>query len=191
VRRELLYDQISEDYGVSRDALVQLEPDAGRNRTPSRQQEEQDSIPGAALEAQRNILRTVLAFPELFAKTYERLNPDLLTDSAVQTVFCECIKQFERDGVLVPDTLFSELEDPQQASLVSMFIHETDSLDAPTAAALNDQSIIFLLKKDYERRIRELKEQYARAADRGDTEKADKFYTLCTIIQRQKHALGR
>ncbi len=192
VSKELYYRNIHEDYGVSLEAISELEARHSNNgHRGGNRIEEKPRVSNALLEAEKNIVRTVLAYPELFPDTYRQINPSHFSDSECRSIFETCIKLFDREGVLLTEKLFSLVTDADSASRISTYINEKEAFKRETAEALNRDSIRHILREDFDRKIAEIKKKYSEAEQKGDSDEIRKNLALLNVFQKQKHALSR
>jgi len=188
VKRELYFKQISEDFSISTASLEQTAAakaprgravPEGRAPTPS----------GPEETAVRNIIQTVIMFPVLFKTTARELYDAIIPDGMYKNIFRACLEQYEREGELVPEKLFSYIEGTEEAGIVSTFINTEKRLDPDVAERLNEESIIYLKVKDYKQEAEKLKKKYMEAENSGNEKMARKYMYQLGVIQKHRQTL--
>ncbi|MFC1582954.1 hypothetical protein ACFL4W_05400 [Planctomycetota bacterium] len=178
------------DFSISPESLEQVAAGDIKKRPAPLPEPEAPVNSPAQEQAERDVIRTYMAFPILFLKTYERLNPELVQTAEFRLIYEKSIQQFEDDLVFLPEKLLSYIDNSEQAGRVAEYMH-ADVMDEEQAEAVNRESVRFILLKNYEREEIKLKAQYMQAESAGDEIGARKFVSLLDIIQKQKHALVR
>ena len=115
VKRELFFKQISEDFSVSVSSLEKQT----ETKTPSRQESTkaaaQESSP-LLQEAMKNIIKSVIMHPDLFDHTVHELHLDIIPEGIYKRIYSVCLEQYETEGRLIPEHLFSYIERTEEAT---------------------------------------------------------------------------
>lgn len=189
VKRELLLKKISSDYDISLESLEKLavlDKKHLKKTVPPDQ-----SITGTLDTAERNLIKTIVLYPDLFPATHDQISPGIFQNKTCKYIYEKCIQQYEEDSVLIPEKLLSYIQDSKIASTISTCIHREEDIDLTKAKTINKEDILFILKKDIDRQIKEINKKRKDAEKKGDEKNARMYFAQLDIMQKQKHSLAR
>ncbi len=119
----------------------------------------------AEAERERDLIGSMLAYPEVRDLVAERLGVDDFKDVACKAVAASILSAREGGKKVSADTLLNQTNDAQEAELISRFVLEPIQSERPVKAAT--EAIERIAGRKRSQRIKELQEKIAQAQKEG------------------------
>lgn len=188
VKRELFFKQIASDFEVSVASVEEIS--APEKPSKSRTDARHGTTSGSLLQdAMSNILQSIIMHPSLFETAARKLHDEIIPEGHLKNIYSACLHQYRENGSLVPDTLFSHIEDTEESGIISTYLHGKQDLKYEVAEQLLEESITYLKLKDYEKEIEKLKKKRSEAERSGNDKMERKYQYQLNVIYKHKQTL--